>query len=703
MDENQAPEANNPAPVQAVVDLNSVFYMHPSESAGSAIIPVIFDGSGYRSWRRGVLRALSVKNKTGFINGKVDKPSPNSALLTQWERCADMVTSWILNSLSKDIGDSLQYVNNARELWVELEDRYDQPNGAKLYQLQREINDLSQGNLDVTGYYTQLKRLWEKLSTLDTSCQCTCLCICGGKVKMHKAEQDRRLIQFLMGLNEAFTIVRGSILMMNPLPTMAQAFSILVQEERQREVKPYNKFNMESTSLHVNAASTSTNFRTNYVSSYKNDGGNRPPNRSNLFCDYCRKPGHTRNKCYKLHGFPPDFKFTKGKNAGTTAIARGYPEDTMNKEKGPVESAQGSVYKRQGQLLTRQQFDQLMHLLQHVQIQEDSNTTTGIVNDNTGGAVNFADSGATHHMTFNKSLLTNIRHLPYPFLITLPNGYKVKVTEIGDVCLNPSLTLWKGPSLKSPLEIGRARNGLYFLYSKCHISCPDHTSTTLRNATSMPSSSSSLTSLSVHPISSCKSSCNLMNFSSDTHKAKFDPRSTPHIFIGYPFNKKGYKVLDICTKKMHVSRDVVFYENVFPFASCDSESPESDTSFSTILKKFTSASNALSSTNNYNNIFDNSDVLDDSTTSNVILPEPASPPAPVSPPETLPTDQPSNEQLSRTLILPKTTTHQNQLSNTRKSSRPHVVPAYLKEYDYSLPSSTHHSSPTNHYSLTSFN
>jgi len=189
MDENQAPEANNPAPVQTVVDLNSVFYMHPSESAGSAIIPVIFDGSGYRSWRRGVLRALSVKNKTGFINGKVDKPSPNSALLTQWERCDDMVTSWILNSLSKDIGDSLQYVNNARELWVELEDRYDQPNGAKLYQLQREINDLSQGNLDVTGYYTQLKRLWEELSTLDTSCQCTCLCICGGKVKMHKADK----------------------------------------------------------------------------------------------------------------------------------------------------------------------------------------------------------------------------------------------------------------------------------------------------------------------------------------------------------------------------------------------------------------------------------------------------------------------------------------------------------------------------------
>lgn len=37
----------------------------------------------------------------------------------------------------------------------------------------------------------------------------------------------------------------------------------------------------------------------------------------------------------------------------------------------------------------------------------------------------------TEHMTFNKKLLTNIKYLPYP-LITLPNAYRVKATEIGD-------------------------------------------------------------------------------------------------------------------------------------------------------------------------------------------------------------------------------------------------------------------------------
>ncbi|XP_075074386.1 uncharacterized protein LOC142161991 [Nicotiana tabacum] len=111
--------------------------------------------------RRSVLKALSVKNKLGFINGDSRRHDVTSPLFRQWEMCDDMVTSWILNSLLKDIPDSVKYVNNSVELWKELEDRYDQTNGAKLYQIQKEINDLSQGVLDITDYYTKMKKLLE--------------------------------------------------------------------------------------------------------------------------------------------------------------------------------------------------------------------------------------------------------------------------------------------------------------------------------------------------------------------------------------------------------------------------------------------------------------------------------------------------------------------------------------------------------------
>lgn len=365
------------------IDSTDPLYMHPSESVGSGITPGIFDGAGYRSWRRGMLRALSVKNKMGFVNGKCKKPDPRDPLLNQWERCDDMVTSWILHSLSRDIADSLRYVNNAAELWQELEDRYDQTNGAKMYQLQKEISDLTQGSMDVTTYYTKIKRLWEELGTLDSNNQCSCVCNCGAKLIMHKVEQDRRLIQFLMGLNEVYTVVRGSILMMNPLPTIAQSFSILIQEEKQREVRPRNHLTTESTTLNAHG---NTQFRTNYNTT--GNKYNQQFNRGNssglrLFCDYCKRPGHIKEKCYRLHGFPPNFKFTKGKNAAAAAV-QGGSSDMLDNH---LEGLNNMKVDDTGSLtLTKEQQSQLMHLLGSFQSGQVCENLGNI----TSGAANFA-------------------------------------------------------------------------------------------------------------------------------------------------------------------------------------------------------------------------------------------------------------------------------------------------------------------------
>ncbi|XP_019229824.1 PREDICTED: uncharacterized protein LOC109210807 [Nicotiana attenuata] len=298
------------SPNQPIVDTSSPFYMHPSDNPGIALVPVPFDGFVYHSWRRGVMRALSVKNKLGFIDGDCKRPDPDSSSYRLWERCDDMVSSWILNSLAKEIADSVEYVTDAVELWKELEDRYDQTNGTKLYQIQKEINDLSQGALDITGYYTKMKKLWEELTTLITKSHCTCNCTCGARESMHKAEQDRRLIQFLMGLNETYTVVRGSILMMNPLPTIAQAFLLLIQEERQREIKPHNYSALESSALNVNTNRTTslkTNYSPNYSQSYRNNPSIVP---STQWPD--RKDFHFLRKLIQPIGFLSFYMLTYG-------------------------------------------------------------------------------------------------------------------------------------------------------------------------------------------------------------------------------------------------------------------------------------------------------------------------------------------------------------------------------------------------------
>lgn len=52
----------------------------------------------------------------------------------------------------------------------------------------------------------------------------------------NEKEEQNKVMQFLMGLDDSYATVRGQILLLKPLPSVLKVFSIVNQEKKQRGI-----------------------------------------------------------------------------------------------------------------------------------------------------------------------------------------------------------------------------------------------------------------------------------------------------------------------------------------------------------------------------------------------------------------------------------------------------------------------------------
>ncbi|KAG8366012.1 hypothetical protein BUALT_Bualt17G0031900 [Buddleja alternifolia] len=262
-------------------DPNDPLYLHHSDQPGLILVTQQLNEENYNTWSRAMLMALNIKNKSGFVDGTVKQPPKTSiAELQQWKRCNDLVRAWIFNSISQDIGASIIYNEDSHEIWKDLKERFSSTNSVHLFHIEEAIHNCKQEGMTIGAYYTKLKGLWDERDALS----CIPTCNCGAVKEVLLFQQNQKTMKFLMGLNEIYAGARGQILLMDPVPSVNKAYSLILQDEKQRGVSKGGVSTIETSAFA--ARSSPRNFDRNSM-----------PKNPHLKCELCDRIGHTSDTC----------------------------------------------------------------------------------------------------------------------------------------------------------------------------------------------------------------------------------------------------------------------------------------------------------------------------------------------------------------------------------------------------------------------
>uniref|UniRef100_A0A3Q7JDI9 Reverse transcriptase Ty1/copia-type domain-containing protein n=1 Tax=Solanum lycopersicum TaxID=4081 RepID=A0A3Q7JDI9_SOLLC len=175
----------------------------------------------------------------------------------------------------------------------------------------------------------------------------------------------------------------------------------------------------------------------NYESAlYSRTNGNQKFTRnSHLYCDVCKIRGHNKDNCWKIVGYPPEFKFKKRKisEGGSAAYNVSAKENTQNEVlRLKMDNLSSSMVLIQMCLIMEKMLAQSSHQVNQNSMPNTAANTAGMTKSlamNVSHKPNWiVDTGATNHMTSSLELLDklSVNKLGYNRTVELPNGDETK-------------------------------------------------------------------------------------------------------------------------------------------------------------------------------------------------------------------------------------------------------------------------------------
>nr|GLL33741.1 uncharacterized protein LOC109163537 [Ipomoea trifida] len=232
------------------IDVMSPYFLHASDAPGHIYVTEILRDGNYGEWVNDMRDALFAKNKMGFVDGSLSTPTPDSPYLQQWMRCNAMVKGWLKSAMDRDMRNSIRYANTARDIWVDLEERFGKGSAPRAFEIRRAVVLLRQEKASISSYYTKLKSLWDEMMAISPLPKCVCSgCTCNISKQMADMKEKEQLYDFLMGLDEEFTAVKSQILCSKPMSSLGRAYHMVSKDEQQRQVSATHKPMVEATAF----------------------------------------------------------------------------------------------------------------------------------------------------------------------------------------------------------------------------------------------------------------------------------------------------------------------------------------------------------------------------------------------------------------------------------------------------------------------
>ena len=394
--------------------------LNNADHPGLSLISIQLDGPNYDDRNAVKCIALNAKNKIGFIDGTIIRPPDLDHTFRLWSRCNSMVKSWLLNSISPQIYRSILRLNDASDIWRDLHGRFHLTNLSRTFNLTQEIQDLRQGTMSLSEYYTTLKTLWDNL---EGAYEPDKPFVCGNAASIQLKADRAKIVKFLAGLNESYNIIRRQIIMKKVLPSLDEIYNILDQDDSQ---KGFSTTVPSPTAFQV----SKTNLTEQSISYVQNG-----PNKGHPICSFSKRVGHIAERCYKKHGFALGFvsKYKGNERPSST------PKVAAQVALSPLVNAESKNLTVENMIgnLSKDQIQQFIALFSS---QLQSNSTYAPNEPSTSG-INFSLSTQFFVGILMVSQNTMSSQTWVESFVNLPTGITIKISGVGKIQLKKHICL----------------------------------------------------------------------------------------------------------------------------------------------------------------------------------------------------------------------------------------------------------------------